>query len=167
MNEPRARLTGLVKAREPGPASEMHGQPQQMGQRAISSPNEDESHESLIVLVETRKKGLEAEIRDRAGISSDSAGMLGPLATKMFDVGRSRIDITHAFVKANVNSILDRAGLEVESDAIFRGSRGITKKDTSFGMEGEFGRAFARRANLDAATKGSDIGEIILVFRRM
>jgi hypothetical protein len=82
----------------------------------------------------------------------------------VFDVGRSRVDITHSFVKADMNSILDTAGLEVEPEDVLGGVRRIAEEDASFGMEGELGRAFTRRADPDAATKGSEIGEIILVF---
>lgn len=82
----------------------------------------------------------------------------------MFVAGRSRVDITHSFVKADMDSILDMAGLKVKPDDILCGIRGITKEDVSSGMEGELVRAFARETNPDVATKGSEIVEILLVF---
>ena len=82
----------------------------------------------------------------------------------MFDIGRSRIYVAHAFVKADMYGILDTAGFEVEPNDIFRGVRGVTEEDASFSMEGELGGAFTRRTDPDAATKSAEIGEIILVF---
>ena len=93
---------------------------------------------------------------------SGDVGTLG--AAKVFHVGRSRMDIAHAFVKTDVDGILDFASFEIKPQYIFRGVGGITEKNASFGMEGEFGRAFARRADPHAASKSTKIGEIILVF---
>ena len=62
--------------------------------------------------------------------------------------------ITHSFVETDMNSILDTAGLEIKPDNIIGGIGGITEKNTSFGMEGELGRAFAGRTYPDMTPKG-------------
>ena len=74
------------------------------------------------------------------------------------------MDITHSFVETDMNSSLDTAGLEIKPDNILCGIGGIAEKNSSFGMEGELGRAFARGAYPDTATKGAEIGEIVLVL---
>jgi hypothetical protein len=53
--------------------SEMRGR-QRMGQWAILSPNAGDTHNSWMVLVERRKKGLEVEIRGKGRILSNAAG---------------------------------------------------------------------------------------------
>ncbi len=83
---------------------------------------------------------------------------------KVFDVGRSRVDIARAFVEAHVNGILDTAGFEVAPEHILRGVGGTSEKDASFCVEGELGRTFSRGTDPDAATEGSKIGEVLLVF---
>jgi hypothetical protein len=95
------------------------------------------------------------------GFSRD-VGTLG--ATKVFDVGRSRVDITHSFIETDVDSSLDAASFEVEPDNIFRGVRGIAEEDASSGMEGELGRAFARGTDPYAAAEGAEIGKVVLVL---
>ena len=103
--------------------------------------------------------GKQGQRRNFFGTSRD----VGTLrATKVFDWAEGCM--THSFVKTDINSSLDAAGFEFKPDHALRGVRGITKKNASSGMEGELGRAFARGTDPDAATKGSEIGEIVLVF---
>ena len=74
------------------------------------------------------------------------------------------MDITPFFVEMDMNSIRNMAGLEIKPDNIIRGIGGITEKNSSFSMEGELGRAFARGVYPGTTTKGLEISEVILVF---
>ena len=54
------------------------------------------------------------------------------------------MNITHSFVETDMNSSLDTASLEIKPYNILRGIEGLAEKHSSFGMEGELGRSFAR-----------------------
>ena len=74
------------------------------------------------------------------------------------------VDAAHAFVETDVHGALDTTGFEIEPQCTLRGVRGITEESAAFCMGGKLGGAFSRRTDPDAATKGAEIGQIILVF---
>ena len=67
-------------------------------------------------------------------------GTLGP--AKVFNVGRSRVDIAHAFVEAHVNGILDTAGFEVAPEYNLRGVGGHPRKMPRFAWRASLAERF-------------------------
>jgi hypothetical protein len=80
------------------------------------------------------------------------------------DIGRSRVDVAHSFIEADMDGILHTLGFKVVPDYVLCSVRGVTEENATFGVKGKLGGAFSGWADPDAATKGTEIGEVILVF---